>query len=305
VDLPVAALAAVLAQTAVQAGPVLVKATVRAATGVAAGKVEAAGVAGSVLLLMEGVLNTMYWTKIKAAALVVVILAILGLAFWPRTTANVEAQDSKDPPVAKLHDEGKSKRHEPERPIGVWERSIAGEIRMVLTVERDRLSMRAVVQEEKEKYTIVGEAEYSVTKDGILYGVVTSVGAPENAEEEIDLAQLCIDRAFSVRYRVDGDVLTVKEVYVGLGDDKNTRDDETVYLIGRWKRKGTAEREEDPAEPRSSGKQKVKPERNRRTRVPRPGSAQPPCLPVPAGGLPPSVPLPAGALPAGPPPNGL
>jgi RNA polymerase sigma factor (sigma-70 family) len=303
VELPVAALAAVLAQTAVEAGPALVEATVEAATCVAAGNGEAAGVPGSVLLLMEGVLNTMYWTKVKATVLVVVTLLLLGLAFWPRTTASVEAQDQKDPPVAKRQDEGTSKRHEPERPIGVWERSFDGEIRMVLTVERDRLSMRAVVQEDKAKYTIVGEADYSVTKDGILYGVVTSIGVPEDADQDTELALLCIDRAFSLRYRVDGDVLTIKEVYVGLGDDKNKQDDETMYLIGRWKRKGTAAKEEDPAEPRSSGKREAKPERNRKTRAPSRNGA-PPAVPSSPVGAPPTGPLPAvGAPPTGPLPN--
>jgi hypothetical protein len=96
-----------------------------------------------------------------------------------------------------------------DRPLGKWERKI-GKNQVTLVVEDNRLHV-----------TVAGEksctlhADYTLTRDLIVYGVVTSVevGGEEDAEKEM------IDVPFSCRFRLDEGVLIVRDVKCSMGGD--------------------------------------------------------------------------------------
>ena len=285
-------LALALAPTAAKASFLLVGTTVKAAVCIAVGKKGAAGVAGSALLLMEGVLQAMLWTKIKTTAATVVLVAALaiGLGFWPRKTATAEARpEPREEQTARTTEEPKQQRPrvEPERPIGVWEHRIEGLLHIVLQFETDRVSLKGTYLAEQEQLTLSGEADYSVTRDSVLFGVITGLDLPGRQEEAIE-SQLLLDHAFSLRYRVDGDVLTIKDVKFG-DYSKQDAGQEAKYLAGRYRRLKDGEKGE-PLQDRQ------KPQRQRGPSSVIGGRYQPvPAQSVPVGPIPMPGPGPRGA----------
>lgn len=99
------------------------------------------------------------------------------------------------------------------KPLGKWERKI-GKKQVALVVEDHRLHV-----------TVVGEkpctihADYSVTKDQIIYGVVTSVECEEEDAHSVEKEML--DAPFSCRFRVDEGVLIVRDLKMAGGDTKD------------------------------------------------------------------------------------
>jgi hypothetical protein len=116
---------------------------------------------------------------------------------------------------------GTARGSEPaERPVGKWEKKI-GKTQVTLVVEENRLHL-----------TMTGEksctlhADYTLTKDLIVYGVVTSV---EVADEE-DAEKEMIDVPFSCRFRLDEGVLIVRDVKCAM-----CRDTKDAVWGGRFK----------------------------------------------------------------------
>ncbi len=105
------------------------------------------------------------------------------------------------------------------KPLGKWERK-SGKNHVTLIVEDNRLHM-----------ILAGEnvgalhADYSMTRDGVVYGVITSV---EFDEEDNDSTNALFNRPFSFRFRVDEGALIV---YDAKGRDK---DKDEIYN-GRFK----------------------------------------------------------------------
>lgn len=96
----------------------------------------------------------------------------------------------------------------PNNPIGEWQTPDNKDGVMRLTTIR--FSDHRLIMTHKpgvsSPVTLI-EADYSITKDGILYGIVTRIDKPESMKdgpEEED--------TFSMRFRVDDDVLNVKEI---------------------------------------------------------------------------------------------
>src|SRR5438445_230390 len=137
----------------------------------------------------------MYWTKMKTAAGVALVLAVLafGLGFWRGQSATAEPRPERKDDAVAARTAADEKPAEPrrlviERPLGTYEREIEdGAIRVTLRFEPDHLFVRATLDEDGERITIVGEADYGLTKDSILYGVITSLDAPEDAETAAEL----------------------------------------------------------------------------------------------------------------------
>jgi hypothetical protein len=91
------------------------------------------------------------------------------------------------------------------------------------------------------------EADYSVTHDYVLYGVITGAEVSDDAPELVKQLATLTDQPFSVRYRLDGDVLTVKDVKFA---DLRAEDAELRLLVGRYRRVVSAERPRpEPVEP--------------------------------------------------------
>jgi hypothetical protein len=146
-------------------------------------------------------------------------------------------------------------RHEL-RPLGIWERNVFG-LQITLTFTPEHMEGR-VISKTKEvgKIGIDFHADYGVTRDSVLYGVVTSAGmtdsrvrmnpdggVPDVFKLHYVLAEEVLDQPFSMRCRVDGDVLTVKEIrfYVKSegkdGDLKETGEQIARVGRGRYTRK--------------------------------------------------------------------
>jgi hypothetical protein len=86
------------------------------------------------------------------------------------------------------------------KPLGKWERK-SGKNQVTLIVEDNRLHMISTGEN-------VGalHADYSMTRDGVIYGVITSV---ECDDEDGDSTNSLFNRPFSFRYRIDEGALII------------------------------------------------------------------------------------------------
>jgi len=245
------ALAAALEQKAVAAPAVLVGLTVKAATWLAAGSACGSGaVSGPVLFLMQGALKTMFVQKMKWAVVVLVAAAMVGggVGVWFRQPATAEApprQVRESAPTVKPADEPRAvaRTEETNRPLGSWERDV-GSYHLTMRIEENRIYGTYSGVEKDAKFTVVLDADYSVTKDNVLYGVLTGgdvEGEGDKATKD-EIAEWArgitslIDCPFSFRYRVDDNVLVVKDLKFGGIDVHNKGMDDLVLLQGRWKK---------------------------------------------------------------------
>jgi hypothetical protein len=246
------------------ASAVLVGAAIRPALSVAAGQPTAA--LGRAVLLMEGVLRDMVLSRIKKGLLVVLALVVVGagvglLATRPATAepGNRRREDAARQPSTPAEAKDAAKAG-PQRPIGLWERTVTiGDqmVQITLRVEPNRVTATHTRAEGGNKMTMVLEGEYSITRDYVLYGIITSVdvslvGAKPNDADDIHcMAVKLVDHPFSVRYRVDENALTVKDVKFGpprINENDNAgKEWQNLMLLfrGRYK-KGTPAKDEAP-----------------------------------------------------------
>jgi hypothetical protein len=120
--------------------------------------------------------------------------------------------------------------HEETRPLGTWERNI-GPMHITLTFTPAQLKGQIVLKKEGKKAVIDFRADYSVSRDNVLYGIVTSASAGISGKLDADaqdvlkgqakMALEVIDQPFSMRYRLDDDSLTVKDIRFHLRFDDN------------------------------------------------------------------------------------
>jgi RNA polymerase sigma factor (sigma-70 family) len=232
------AMAAGLAREASSAAVLaaLARATVRTVRGWASGKAGAAAeVSGRAVSLMEGVVHAMLMTRLKAAAAGLLVLAVLGLGMGLWSQRQAAAEDNA--PAAGARGKVAGREHEPPRPVGEWERTV-GRDRVTLRIQADHLSGTCTIGEGGERFTLRARADYSVTKDSDLFGVFTDIEAPDDEEDGLE-AEEYLEQPFSFRYRVDDDVLVIKDIkFAGMDlEDKGNKDDVLLILQGRYKRK--------------------------------------------------------------------
>ena len=243
------ALAAALEQKAVAAPAVLVSLTVKAAAWLAAGSIGGSGaVSGPVLFLIKGALKTMFVQKMKWAAVVLVGAAIIGGGggLWLRQPAAAQSptRPVREAPAVKAADEPRTvaKIEETNRLLGRWYKDIGTE-HLTLRIEADRIYGTISAREKDIKLETSLDADYSVTKDNVLYGVVTGGDAEGMGDEAGQKAtveatasiQKLVDYPFSFRYRVDGNVLLVKDLKYG-GIQPAADKSDLAALQGRWKK---------------------------------------------------------------------
>jgi hypothetical protein len=87
------------------------------------------------------------------------------------------------------------------KPLGKWERKI-GKSHVTLIVEESRLHVTVVGEEPCTLH-----ADYGMTKDGIVYGIITSY---ESEEEDTDRS--VFDAPFTCRYRIDEGALIIRDL---------------------------------------------------------------------------------------------
>jgi hypothetical protein len=97
------------------------------------------------------------------------------------------------------------------KPLGKWERKIGKSV-VTLIVDENRLHA-----------TFVGEkactlhADYAMTRDGVIYGVVTSI----ECDDDEDSAKVLFDVPFSCRFRIDEGALIVHDLKCHEVDSKD------------------------------------------------------------------------------------
>lgn len=109
---------------------------------------------------------------------------------------------------------------EPAKPLGKWERKI-GKNHVTLIVEDNRLHM---ISAGETMATL--HADYSMTRDGVVYGVVTSIECEEDDNGES--TKEMFDAPFSFRFRIDEGALIIHDA-----KGRDTGKDE--FYNGRFK----------------------------------------------------------------------
>lgn len=287
ITLTVGSLATALGTRTVAAlSPELVRDTVQSAVAVLAGTGLAAAVASErTLSLSEGVVQAMFWHKVKiVAGLMVLTAAVAGVGLG-RWTAPAQAQTKSDPTRSPATAKAKTtpppshtdpvleplpspmplspvtppavKFPEPisnfvpplpakarktfqfDSPAGHWQRSTAGDKRKAqinIHIDDERVAFTIVATYGGDPVTTTIQADYSVNKESLLYGVVTSADTqlPEGANAPpLGVTWPEEDQLFSFRFRVDGDTLTVKDVrFPGLS--KEAAEDMANTFGGRY-----------------------------------------------------------------------
>lgn len=119
------------------------------------------------------------------------------------------------------------------RPIGTWVREL-GSCRIVLRFEEERLQGVCTFKDKKEAFTLTMDADYNITKDNVLYGVIT--GSEAAGRDDAQEAVVYVDMPFSARVRQDGDLLTVKGVKFLDRGVKTDDPKDLIVIEGRYKR---------------------------------------------------------------------
>jgi hypothetical protein len=99
------------------------------------------------------------------------------------------------------------------KPLGKWQRKV-GKTNVTLNVESNRLHI--VCTGDK---AITLHADYAMTHDGLIYGVVTSIESDE--EDEADTAKTLFDAPFSFRFRIDEGALIIHDMKAHEADSKD------------------------------------------------------------------------------------
>lgn len=171
-----------------------------------------------------------------------------------------------------------------ETPAGGWAREggngTSGPDRVSLHFDGDRITFAVTTAVQKEVVRHVVEADYSVNKESLVFGIVTAselqVSEANNAPGGATGLAVAEDQLFSFRFRLDGDTLTIKDVRLP-GLPAPDEGEVAATLAGRY-----------TVGPDAAAV--LKPEKGMRT-VPRRGPSEPPVV-VEPGFIRPSAPEP-------------
>jgi hypothetical protein len=99
------------------------------------------------------------------------------------------------------------------KPMGKWERKI-GKNHLTLIVEGNRLHITYAGDKAGTMH-----ADYAMTRDGLIYGVITSIESEE--DEEGDGTKSLFDEPFSFRFRIDEGALIIHDAKTHDGSPDN------------------------------------------------------------------------------------
>jgi hypothetical protein len=110
---------------------------------------------------------------------------------------------------------------------------------MTLKIDEDRLTVVSEQAGGNQRVTITAEADYAINKESTLYGVITSVDVDGTIPEKdlLTYEQAGIGQPFAVRFRLDGDSLTLKDFRgFGIGVDSHNNDlaAQVAIFLGRY-----------------------------------------------------------------------
>jgi RNA polymerase sigma factor (sigma-70 family) len=279
--------------------------TARAAGGILAGESPAEmGVSGRTVSLMEGVVRAMFYDRLKyiaLAALLAVGLAGFGIGHWasasngpgeertpladragPRAAvAALKEKEPVDPLISKAQantDEGRPKVPGRRReavirlPIGTFVKEVDaapyGSGRLTWTYDEERVQGLIEGSVMGFEFELATEAEYSLSSNGTIYGLLTSVRLNHlrlpDGEEFAELRpfaglwpaveplvnEVLVDLPFSYQFRVQGDRLVISNFRILLAGPNPlgklggligaTGNDQAIVVLAYFQALGTA-----------------------------------------------------------------
>jgi hypothetical protein len=129
------------------------------------------------------------------------------------------------------------------KPVGTWTREAKGGAdvvcRLQLTITDDRLTLTAESKNADRPETVRLDADYGINKESVLFGVIDTFEgtSPRASEEDFAVLTKLAGQPFSVRFRVEDGVLTLKEfkgMGVGLGEDRKDAQGAVAMVCGRY-----------------------------------------------------------------------
>ena len=206
-----------------------------------------------------------------------------------RNEAPVPSSNMIPPPALPTVPASVGKTFTISRPVGTWTREVANEsqgtVRITAKFDEDRLTLRVSGTVGKDTIETVIDADYSITRESVVFGVVTGYDMTASAATDAVSTDDPTDQPFAFRFRVDNGVLTIKDFRMpGMKD----RDGYTDVFAGRF---STAKEEPGVTVP-SPAKPKMLP-----TRRSAPQNIPPTHVPGPVG---PNIGGPPSAFPTAP-----
>jgi RNA polymerase sigma factor (sigma-70 family) len=225
--------------------------------------------------LTEGVVRTMVGTKIKlVVGIGFLAVALLGLGLGRMTAGTAEGTDKKPPaaalppakpadakePAAKHAAEAETTRAEPpaapggpgnelvvRRPLGSYTKEVPAYGKATVTFTENRIHVVANIRIDKAAFTVTLDADYSVNRESVVYGIITGVDVTgqlddEEAAEVAVLANAVNDMPFAFRIRTDDDAVAIKDIRFGalgspafgrlLGEVIGNNDEDLLMVTG-------------------------------------------------------------------------
>jgi hypothetical protein len=184
--------------------------------------------------------------QVSGGVVLLVVIAVAVIAQYLQQAADAGARGGNHPSQANASTGSTANYHDERRPLGTWERTV-GPVHITLTFTPELLQGRVVSKSKAlGKLAFDFHADYSVTRDSVLYGVITSAGLADSKARMEDeqffklhtaLTAELLDQPFSMRCRVDGDVLTVKDIRFYVKSEGQAGDlreaGEQIGLLGR------------------------------------------------------------------------
>lgn len=223
-------------------------------------------------------------TKMKiAAALVLLAVALFGAGIGRFTAGAADGTNPADKKLAPAagrpgaaaapaQPQGESVASEPDKPAapvgpgnelvvrcpkGGYTREVPGLGSATLTFNDGRLFLDAAVRIDKMTFSVRAEADYTMNRESMVYGIITSAEMSGPGDDEMAELALIVssvtDMPFAFRVRVEDDAITVKDVKFGPfgnplltevlgGSDHKDLFVMTGYVTGKYKAHAAGDR---------------------------------------------------------------
>lgn len=290
--------------------------------------------------LTEGVVRAMVGTKIKLLlGIGIFAIAVLGIGLGRMTAGSADAADKKLTPIAvappakaetrdaappKAPQDGEAKAEAPvapgndlvvRRPLGSYTKEVPAYGKATFTFTESRLHIVANIHIEKSSFTITADADYSMNRESMVYGIITGVDVTGLRDEE-EMAEIALiagaatDMPFAFRVRTEDDAIAIKDIKFGpmgspifadlLGSGNGFKNLALIAAIVGGKYKGDPNPDRSPLLPAPRGYQPQnlpRPRKNPPNIPPGPGipvvntPGQVPSFTVPGPGFPAGLPF--------------
>ncbi len=188
------------------------------------------------------------WYRAGGAIVILGIVATGGAVLWsqsPYKATNSSPSIGSSYPIPVTCGDSTTRTETTNKPLGTWERKI-GPLAVTLRFDNDQLYgtvYMKVKEGDVKDVTVTFRTDYSVTKDSVIYGVVSMADIKIGGKKKQDFDDLgkvlevmnaLQEQPFSMRYRLDGDELILKDLkFQSAKNDNKTGDlDGQVLNVG-------------------------------------------------------------------------